>query len=95
MAPRDIDPAANLVDACFLSHGNWDETERAVRSVLGFGLTAHLGVTVDDTRPLRTETSRHTASHGPITSQMPEMTCWGRYSPSPTTFYGWTAMRSC
>lgn len=38
-------------DICLLSHGNWEETERAVRSALGFGLKVHLGVTVDDTPP--------------------------------------------
>jgi hypothetical protein len=41
---NSLDP---YLEVCILSHGNWDETDRALKSAWRFGLHVHLGVTVD------------------------------------------------
>lgn len=38
-------------DVCMLSHGNWPETERALRSAWRLGLHVHLGLTTDKPCP--------------------------------------------
>jgi hypothetical protein len=40
-----------FLDVCLLSHGNWHETERALRSAWRLGLHIHLGLTVDGGYP--------------------------------------------
>ena len=40
------------LEVCILSHGNWEETEKAVKSAQHFGLHVHLGVTIDANCPL-------------------------------------------
>lgn len=40
-----------LFDVCILSHGNWTETERALKSAWRLGLHVHLGLTVEEECP--------------------------------------------
>lgn len=42
---------SDRVSVCMLSHGNWEETARALQSALRFGLRVHLGVTAAATPP--------------------------------------------
>lgn len=44
---------APFLDVCILSHANWPETERALKSVWKQGLHVHLGITVDAECPLQ------------------------------------------
>lgn len=51
-------PIQTNTEVCILSHGNWAQTERAIASVLDFGLSVHVGVTVDATPLFRHENVR-------------------------------------
>lgn len=46
-------PPDPFVEICMLSHANWDDTERALRSAWRLGLHVHLGVTVDEICPFK------------------------------------------
>lgn len=41
------EPSPAFFDICMLSHANWEDTERALRSAWRHGVHVHLGITVD------------------------------------------------